>query len=85
MAKTLRVNIEESARKIWLVDMKNPKYRIKILAYPTGETEPIIDTKKTGVSHNELIPVAQGLLEKAIKNLAYEIIIDILEETEGAK
>lgn len=65
--------------------MKNPKYRIKMLAYPFGDDEPTIDKKSTGLKYSELKQKASQFLNEAIEKSAYEIIIDIFEETEGAK
>jgi len=61
------------------------KYRVKILAYETGQTNPVIDEKRTGILFPDLEKIAHKLVSKAISKNGFEMILDIFEETEGAK
>ena len=65
--------------------MSKSKYRIKILAYPIGQEESTIDKYFEGLNYSDLKRKASQLLNEAIEKQAWEILIDIFEETEGAK
>ena len=70
----------------WQVEnlTKKPKFTLNFQAYPIGEPETAIANRIKDLEMETLKKTAKVLLDRAIQKQAYEIIIDIYEQTEGA-